>query len=47
MNTVNSKLGTLLSHSIKELSKVKDTDDVAKVLSKWSMELQSMEVHES
>lgn len=42
-------LGQVSSHKsgIKELSKVKDTDDVAKVLSKWSMELQSMEVHES
>jgi hypothetical protein len=29
---------------IRELSKVKDTDDVAKILGKWSMELRSMNV---
>ena len=49
VNSLVTTLGQVSSNKsgIRELSKVKDTDDVAKILSKWSMELRSMDVHES
>ena len=48
VSSLVTALGQVSSNKsgLKELSKVKDTDDVAKILSKWSMELRSMDVHE-
>ena len=48
VNSLVTALGQVSSNrsGLKELSKVKDTDDAAKTLSKWSMELRSMDVHE-
>ena len=49
VNSLVTALGQVSSNKsgIRELSKVKDTDDVAKILSKWSMALRSMDVHEN
>jgi len=47
VSSLVTTLGQVSSNKsgLKELSQVKDTDDVAKI-SKWSMELRSMDVHE-
>jgi len=49
VNSLVTPLGQVSSNKsgIRDLSKVKDTDDVAKILCKWSMELRSMDVHEN